>query len=320
MKTLLRIAMAIALAGAAAFAYAQYPAKPVKIIVPYAPGGTSDFVTRLAAQKLSEIAGKTFIVENRTGAAGRIGYEAGARSPGDGYTLVATDTSYAMLPGLYGTLNWNHEADLVPVTVVAETPLVIIASPNAKADSLKELIAHAKSNPGKLNYGSGGAGSSTHLAAELFKSVAGVEITHVPFKGAGDAMTGVLTGSVDVLITAIPTAISYIKSDRVKPLAVTASKRSAALPEVATVGEAGLAAFTVSNWFGITAPKGTPKEVVSYVQSEIAKTLGAPDMREKLVAQGAEPSGITPEEFGTLIREETKRWTEVIRKANVKID
>ena len=166
-----------------------------------------------------------------------------------------------------------------------------------KRDLLKDLIAHAKANPGKLNYGSGGAGSSTHLAGELFKSVAGVDITHVPFKGAGDAMTGVLTGSVDVLITAVPTAISHIKSGKVKPLAVTAAKRSPALPEVPTVAEAGLPAFTVSNWFGITAPKGTPKEVVTYVQSGIAKILAAPDMKEKLVAQGAEPSGITPEEL-----------------------
>jgi tripartite-type tricarboxylate transporter receptor subunit TctC len=258
-----RALIAAALTIIASPALAEYPDKPIKIIVPYSPGGTSDFIARITAQNLSEVTGATFIVENKTGASGRIGYDAVAKAPGDGYTLVASDTSYAMLAGLYPTLPWAHETDLKPVTVTAQTPVVIVASPNAPFTLLKELIAYAKANPGKLNYGSGGAGSSSHLAAELFKSVAGVDIAHIPFKGAGEATTGVISSTVELVIAAPPTVISHIKSGKTLGIAVTSVSRSPALPDVASVVEAGLPGFVMSSWFGLMAPKGTPDSVIA---------------------------------------------------------
>lgn len=300
-----------------AIPFAQpYPSKPVRVIVAFAPGGTADFVARLTAQKLTESTGKPFVVENRSGAGGRIGYDAGVKSPGDGYTLVLLETSYSMAPGLYGKSDW----DLVPVTRVAYTPLVIVVGPNVKATTLRELIAAAKANPGKLNYGSGGVGSATHVSTELFKELAGVDLTHVPFKGSGDAMIAVLSGTMEVTITTVQGAMSHVTSGKVKALAVTLSRRSAALPDVPSITEVGLPKFEVVNWHGIGAPKGTPKELVSYLHQEVVKMLAPADMKDKLAAQGVEPSGNTPEEFEKLVRDETKRWGDVIRSIGVKLE
>ena len=200
---------------------AEYPSKPVKIIVPFAVGGTGDIVARIIALSMGKDTGAAFIVENRTGAGGRIGYEAGARSPGDGYTFVATDATYTMLPGLYGKLNWDQANDLVPVTISAQAPFVVIVGPDTKAKTLPDLLAYAKANPGKITYGSAGIGSVNHIVTELLKREAGIDITHVPYKGMGEAMTGLLSGTVDMIITALPTAIPHIKSGKAVPLAVT---------------------------------------------------------------------------------------------------
>jgi tripartite-type tricarboxylate transporter receptor subunit TctC len=315
-----RALVAAALTLIASPVLAEYPDKPIKIIVPYSPGGTSDFIARITAQNLSEVTGATFIVENKTGASGRIGYDAVAKAPGDGYTLVASDTSYAMLAGLYPTLPWAHETDLKPVTVTAQTPVVIVASPNAPFTSLKELIAYAKANPGKLNYGSGGAGSSSHLAAELFKSVAGVDIAHIPFKGAGEATTGVISSTVELVIAAPPTVISHIKSGKIQAIAVTSATRSPALPDVPSVVEAGLSSFVLSNWFGLMAPKGTPESVIAYLQKAVTKVLERPDVKERLTTVGAEPVGNSPDDAAKLLRDETKLWGEVIKSASVTLE
>jgi tripartite-type tricarboxylate transporter receptor subunit TctC len=320
MKKRFRVLIAAALTFLASPALAGYPDKPVRIIVPYSPGGTSDFIARITAQNLSEVTGVTFIVENKTGAAGRIGYDMAAKAPGDGYTLVASDTSYAMLAGLYPKLPWAHETDLIPITVTAETPVVIVAGPNAPFASLKELVVFAKSNPGKLNYGSGGAGSSSHLAGELFKSVAGVDIAHIPFKGAGEATTGVISDTVEMVIAAPPTVISHIKSGKVKGIAVTSPSRSPALPDVPSVVEAGLPGFVMSNWFGLMAPKGTPDSVVAYLQQAVAKVLERPDVKERLTTVGAEAVGNSPSDAAKRLREDTKLWGGIVKSAGVTLE
>jgi tripartite-type tricarboxylate transporter receptor subunit TctC len=299
---------------------ADYPSKPVRIIVPFAAGGTADIVARIVALKMGENTGTTFVVENRTGAGGRIGYEAGAKSPGDGYTFVATDATYTMLPGLYGKLAWDQANDLLPVTISAQAPFAVIVGPNAKTRTLPELLAYAKANPGKITYGSAGVGSVNHIVTELFKRDAGIDITHVPYKGMGDAMIGILTGTIDLLITALPTAIPQIKNGKIFALAVTSAKRSSALPDVPTVAERGVPDFVVGNWFGLTAPKGTPKEAIAYIHGEVVKAIASPDLKERLAAQGAEPSGITPQEMGKLLVVDTKQWTGVIRGAGIKAE
>jgi len=320
MKLLGALCAIAMLALAAPHAHAQYPTRPVKVIVPFAVGGTGDIVARMISMKISEDTGKPFIVENRTGAGGRIGYEAAAKSPGDGYTLAATDATYTMLPGLYATLNWDQSNDLVPVTISAQSPFVVIVSPNAKMKTLGELLEQARATPGKITYGSAGVGSVNHIVTEMFERDAKIKLLHVPYKGMGDAMTGLLTGSVDVIVTAMPTAMPHIASGKAIPLAVTSAKRSGALPNVPTVQESGVPGFVAANWFGLTAPKGTPREAIDYVRNEVVKALAAPDVKERLAAQGAEPSGITPEEFARILREDTKRWTEVIRAANIKAE
>jgi len=311
---------ALLLGASAPAVGAEYPSKPVKIIVPFAVGGTGDIVARTIALTMGKNTGAAFIVENRTGAGGRIGYEAGARSPGDGYTFVATDATYTMLPGLYGKLNWDQANDLVPVTISAQAPFVVIVGSNAKAKTLPEFLAYAKANPGKLTYGSAGVGSVNHIVTELFKREAAIDITHVPYKGMGEAMTGLLSDTVDLIITALPTAIPHIKNGKAVPLAVTSAKRSFALPDVPTVVESGVPRYVAGNWFGLTAPRGTPQEAIDYVHREVVKALALPDVKERLAAQGAEGSGITPQEMGKLLIEDTKRWTNVIHSADIKAE
>ena len=318
MKQLLRIALAFTLAACAALAGAEYPDKPVKIIVPFAPGGTVDFTARVIAQSLTEQFGKSFIVESRTGATGTIANAAVARSAPDGYTLMLADTSIAMVPSLFKQLSFDVTRDFAPISLVISTPLVLIVPASLNVASLKELIAQAKANPGKLNYGSGGIGSSTHLGAEMFRDAAAVDIVHVPYKGAGDAMQAVLGGQVQILVTALPTALPHIRNGKARALAVTSSgKRSAALPDIPTAAEAGLPAFAVANWFGLVAPAGTPKEIVDTLHTAVVKALANAQVRERFTVQGGDPVGNSPAEFGKLIRDEIPRWANVIRSAGV---
>ncbi|RTL67517.1 MAG: tripartite tricarboxylate transporter substrate binding protein [Hyphomicrobiales bacterium] len=317
MTAFFRVAFAAIVIFTGTSAFAQYPDKVVRIIVPYAAGGTSDFVARLTALKLQEQTGKVFVVENKAGAAGRIGYGTVAKATGDGYTLVASDTSYAMMAGLFSKLDWKHDADLIPITTTATTPVVVVVHPSTGFKTLKDLIDYAKANPGKLNYGSGGRGSSTHLAAEYFKSVAGVDIVHVPFKGAGDAVNGVLSNAVQLLIAAPPTVIGQVQGNSLTALAVTSPTRSAAMPEVPTTKEAGLPDYVVENWFGLMAPKGTPEAVITWLQSNIAKAITPPDVKEKLFAQGATGVASAPADAARLVRDDTALWGRVITNAKI---
>jgi tripartite-type tricarboxylate transporter receptor subunit TctC len=321
MKTfgIAKAATALALFALATTATAQYPTRPVRILHPFGVGGGSDLVTRVVVQKLSENTGQSFIVENRTGAGGRIAYEAGAKAVGDGYTLVTGETTYCILGGLYGgALPWDHANDLIPVTVFAQTPFVIVVNPRLGVTTLRDFIERAKANPGKFNYGSAGVGSNNHIFGELFKREAGIDMAHIPYKGMGDAITGMFTGSVDLLVVGTAPVVQHINAGKMVPLAIASSKRSPALPNVPSVVEAGLPKFIVGNWFGLLAPKGTPTDVVSWLHKEVVRALAAPDVRERFAGLGVEPSGISPEELGVVMRDETERWTSVIKAAGIK--
>jgi tripartite-type tricarboxylate transporter receptor subunit TctC len=296
---------------------AQYGSRPTKIYVPFAAGGASDVYTRLAATKIAEQTGKVFVVENKTGAGGRLAWEAGAKSMPDGTTAVLIDATYPMLPGLFEKLPWDVGTDLVPVALIAQTPFVVVAAPGS-SKSLPELVAKAKANPGKLNYGSAGVGSVTHVATALFLHNAGIDVTHVPYKGMSDASVAVQSGQVDMMIAASPTALGSIRAGKAIALAVSTAARSPALPDVPTATESGVD-YVATNWFGFAVPKGTPKASIDALRNDVVRAMASPDVRQKLAAQGAEPSQFTPEQFAAFVREETERWTAVIRSAGIRI-
>ena len=306
----------IALHGAS-FAQTSWPEGNVRLVVPYAAGGTTDFAARQIAQKLTEQTGKSFYVENKVGASGTIGTDFVAKSKPDGATFQINDTTYAMLPHLFKKLPWDHANDLVPVTTLAVTPLVVVVGANAPYKTAKEFLDFARKNPGKANYGSGGVGSSTHLGAELLKQSGSLFITHIPYKGAGDAIRGVMAGEVDILVTAAPTAIPAVAGGRVRALMVTSPKRLASMPDVPTTAEVGLKDFNATNWFGIAAPKGTPKQVIDKLQAEVKKSFSSPDLLKRFADQGAEPGGMPVADFQKLVRDETQRWGKLIQAAGV---
>ena len=312
------VALALAFVHSLACAQTAWPDKPVKLIVPYAAGGTTDFAARQIAQKLTEQTGKAFFVENKVGASGMIGTDVVAKSQPDGATFLINDTTYAMLPHLFNKLPWDHARDLIPVTIIAQTPLVLVVAEKSPYKTVQDLVAFAKKHPGKLNYGSGGVGSSTHLGGELFKDAAKIDAIHVPFKGAGEAMLNVVSGSVDFLVTAAPTAIPQANGGKIRALAVTSPSRITTLANVPTTAEAGLKDFNATNWFGIAAPKGTPQAVIDKLHAEVKKALASPDLTKRFADQGAEPGGISPAEFQAFVKAETERWGKVIHAAGVK--
>ena len=319
MKAASRLVLAGVLSLVSCVAYAQYPNRPVRIVMPYAVGGTGDILIRILAQKVSQDTGQSFIVENKPGAAGRIGYQMIAAAPPDGYSFVAGDGGYAMLPALSKSLGWDFQKDLVAVTIYAETPYVIAVAANSKFKTLSALLAEAKTDPGKLNYGSSGTGGATHVAMEMLLQKAGASITHVPYKGNGDAMVGLLTGAIDTILTSVPTAMAQIKAGNVRGLAVTSKRRVPALGDVPTAGEAGLD-FDLSNWYGILAPGGTPKQNIEYVVQKIDQALQSPQIKEAFAAQGAEPVIISPTEFEKFLRTDVERWGATIRAAGIKAE
>ncbi len=311
-------ALAFGLACAAHGALAQnWPDKPVRIIVPYAAGGTTDYAARQIAQKLTEQFGQSFYVENKAGGSGTIGTQFVAKAPADGATVLTNDTAYTMLPALFSRLPWDHAHDLVPVTTLVQTPVVLVVPTASPFKTVQELVAYARANPGKLNFGSGGSGSSTHLQAELFNNEARVKITHVPYKGAGEAMLGLVGGQVDVLITASPTALPQIRGGKARALGVTGAHRVAVLPEVPTFAEAGLPGYTIQNWFGFAVPKGTDPRIVDKLYQAVRTALADPALKERLAEQGAEPGGLAPADFAARIRKETALWTTAAKAAGI---
>ncbi len=315
------LAAGLALAISQLPALAQsWPDKPVRLVVPYAPGGTTDFAARLVAERLSQQTGTSFFVENKAGASGTIGTSQVAKSAPDGTTFLVNDTTYAMLPSLFARLPWDHASDLVPVTTLVTTPVVLVVAANSPFKTAQELFEHARRNPGKLNFGSGGTGSSTHLAAEVLKKEGKLFVTHIPYKGAGDAMVGLLGNQVDLLITAAPTAIPQVQGGKVRALAVTGDRPLPGLPQVPTFKDAGLPTYTVTNWFGLAAPKGTPKAIVDKLQAEVAKALSDPKVVERLNSMGARPGGIPSADFAGFIQRETRLWTDISKTAGVKAE
>jgi tripartite-type tricarboxylate transporter receptor subunit TctC len=298
-----------------------YPSKPIKLIVPFPAAGTTDILARVVAQKLTEAWGQPVIVDNRPGAAGNIGADLVAKSPADGYTvLMGTVSTHAINPSLYARLPFDHVKDFAPITLVAAVPNILVVNPSVPATSVKELIALAKAKPGKLNFASSGNGTSIHLSGELFKTMTGVDMTHVPYKGSAPALTDLMGGQVNVMFDNMPSAFPHVKSGKLRALAVTSARRSPAVPDLPTVAEAGVPGYEATSWFGLIAPAGTPKEIVNKFSTTVAKILGTPEVRERLSSQGAEPVGNTPEQFSAFIRAETAKWAEVVKKSGAHID
>jgi tripartite-type tricarboxylate transporter receptor subunit TctC len=309
-----------------AWAQTAWPNKPVKIVVPFAPGGTTDILARAIAPDLSKAFNQQFIIENRGGAGGNLGADQVAKSPGDGYTLLmGTVGTHGINRALYSRLAYDPIKDFEPITLVAGVPNVMVLNAEKaaanKITNVKEFIQYAKANPGKMNMASSGNGTSIHLAGELFKSQTGTFMAHIPYRGSGPALLDLVGGNMDVMFDNLPSAMPLIKSGKLTALAVTSSQRSAALPDLPTIEEAaGLKGFEASSWFGLLAPAGTPADVVSRIQQEVAKSLASPAMKERLATLGAIPSGNTPAQFTAHIDAEHKKWAEVVKASGAKVD
>jgi len=319
---ILRVSKACVLAALAlpAAAHAEvYPAKPIRMMVAYPPGGGTDIVGRMVAQKLGEALGQSVVVENRGGASGNIGTELAARAAPDGYTILMGNVApNAINISLFKSLPFDPVADFAPVSLVASTPNILVVHPSTRARTVKEVIVLAKAKPGALNFASAGVGSSSHLAGELFRILAGADIVHVPYKGAGPAMVDVLSGQVQLYFATMPAAMPHVKSGKLAPVAVTSAKRSQALPELPTVAESGVPGYEASTWYGVLAPAHTPQAVVTRLHGEIVKILAEPELRARLADQGFEPVGNSPEEFGEYIKSEIAKWRKVIRDAGIR--
>ena len=313
---------ACALAALALSAAAQpqvYPAKPLRMIVAYPPGGGTDIVGRMLAQKLGESLGQSVVVENRGGASGNIGTELAAHAAPDGYTILMGNVApNAINVSLFKDLPFDPVADFAPVSLVASTPNILVVHPSTPARTVKEVIALAKAKPGTLNFASAGVGSSSHLAGELFRILAGADIVHVPYKGAGPAMADVLSGQVQLYFATMPAAMPHVKPGKLAPVAVTSARRSQALPGLPTIAESGVPGYEASTWYGVLAPAHTPAAVVARLHGDIVKILADAALHARLADQGFDPVGNSPEEFGAYIKSEILKWGKVIRDAGIR--
>ena len=307
--------------GAAAAAHAQtYPVKPVRIIVPFPPGGGTDIVARAVAQKLGEALEQTFVVDNRGGAGGTIGSEAAAKSAPDGYTLgVATSSTHGVAPSLYPKLGYDPVKDFAPVTLVATTPFVLVVHPALPVRSIKELIALAKAQPGKLNYGSAGNGSSNHLTVEMFNMMTNVRMTHVPYKGSGPALVDLMGGQVDLMINDMSSLLNFVNSGKLRALAVTSGGRNASLPGIPTIAES-LPGYEAEAWYGVLAPARTPQPIVTRLYEEIVKAMRNTDLKDRLKAQGLDGIANTPQEFLAYMQRDIAKWAKVVKASGARID
>ena len=311
----------LASALSAPFAIAQsYPAKPVRVIVSFPPGSGADIVARTVTPRLTEIFGQQFIVDNRAGASGNLGSEVAAHSPPDGYTLLFTPASVASSQALYTKLNYNLQRDLDPISMVASAPFVLVVHPSLPVKSAKDLIALAKARPGQLLYASTGNGGSPHLAMELFKMEAKIDIGHIPYKGTPPAVTDLIAGQVSMMFANTLSVLPYVNSGRLRALGISSAKRSAAAPSIPTIAETGMPGFESTTWFGMLAPTGTPKEIVNRLTTEIRKLVQTKAMSDALIAQGADPLGSTAEEFQAKIKSDIDKWTRTIKAAGVKAE
>ena len=298
----------LATAAGPAHAADMWPARPVKIIVPFPPGGGADTLVRIMAPKLTEIWGQPVLIENRAGAAGSIGADAVAQSPADGYTLLMSSTA---------SLTEKNVAQFAPVTLVSASAYVVVVNAGVKAASIRELIALAKAEPGKLAFGSSGTGAASHLAAELFKSMAGVDMLHVPYKGTGQALTDLLAGNIQVMFAPAQTVMPHVQSGRLRALAVTSAKRSATLPDLPTVADAGVPGYAAVGWFGLLAPAAAPKALVAKISADANRVLVLKDTRDQMLKLGSEPDGDTPDEFARFIHDDMAKWSKLMKERGI---
>jgi tripartite-type tricarboxylate transporter receptor subunit TctC len=311
-----------ALTAAAHAAEQAYPTRPIRLIVAFPPGGSTDIIARLVGQRLSERLGQQVIIDNRGGAGGTVGTEIAARATPDGYTLtMGTTSTHVIAPAAYSKLKYDPVKDFAPITLVASTPYLLVLNPGVKATNLKEFIALAKSQAGKMNYASAGTGSTTHLAMEMLKHAAGIDIVHVPYNGNGPAGTAVLGGQVQALFGSMPAVLPHAQSGKVRPVAVGTTKRSPALPNVPSVAESGYPGFEASLWLGFFAPRGTPAAIINRLHGELTKIALSPDMKAQFERNGAEPvTNATPIELERLVRVEIEKYAKVIKTANIKLE
>ena len=312
---------ALVFSGEAAAQAANYPAKAIRIIVPFAPGGPNDILGRIVGQKLNELWGRPVVIENRGGAGGTIGVDAGAKSAPDGYTIVMGGSSnLAVAPGLYAKLSYDPLRDLAPVINVAIVPYVLAVNPHVPARSVKELVAIARSKKGLLSYGSSGTGAMSHLAAELFKAASGADIVHVPYKGTSASVTDMIAGQIDMMFADLAAVASHAKAGKLRLLATAGTKRSAAAPELPTMAEAGVKGYAVDAWFGIVAPIATPKDIIVKLNAAIVKALSVPDVKQRFDELGYEAIADTPEQFGATIRSDIEKFSRLIKNAGIKAE
>ena len=314
--------LAFSALAAAPMAGAQaYPAKPIRIVVPFPPGGATDILARAVAQKLTDAWGQAVVVDNRPGAGGNIGSEIVAKAAPDGYTLeMGTVGTHAINASLYAKMPYDHVKDFAPVILVAGVPNVLVVNPTLPVNSVQELIAYAKANPGKLNFASSGSGTSIHLAGELFKVMAGVQMTHIPYKGSAPALQDLIGGQVQLMFDNLPPSLPHIKAGKLRALAVTSATRSSALPDTPTIAESGLPGFEASSWFGVLAPAGTPPAIIARLNAEIGAWLASAEAKEKMLALGANIGGGSPEDFARHIAAETAKWQKVVKASGAKVD
>ena len=312
---------ACALTAASGVHAQAWPAKPVRFISPFAPGGGADITSRVIAQKLAETLGQQVLVDNRGGAGGMIGVDLGAKAPPDGYTMVlGTIGPIAINPSLYAKMPYDPVKDLVPVTLAADALNVLVVHPTLPVKNVKELIALARARPGQLYFGSSGPGATDHLAGELFNMLTGTKMVHVPYKGGAPAMLDLMSGNIQLIFATVSTSIGQIKGGKIRALGMTGTKRFVLMPELPTIAQAGVPGFAVNNWYGVFVPAGTSKEIVARLNAEIVKVLNMPDAKQRLLESGIEATPSTPEQFAAYIQSETKKWAKVVKDANVKVE
>ena len=318
-RTMVCLALVLGL-GSAAVNSQEYPTRPVRLIVPFEPGGTSDLLARVVGARLREVFGQTFIVDNRGGAGGTLGASLAAQAPADGYTLFITHVGLAINETLYSKLSYSANRDLAPISRVGDTPNAVVVTAALPIQTMQELVATGRKSPGKLDYGSGGVGSAGHLAVALLEHVAGVKFNHIPFKGGGPSMIATVGGQVHFAIPAFPTAVPHVKAGKLRMLAVTGTRRAPTMPDVPTVAEAGVPGSEFTIWFAMFAPARTSKAIVSRLNQAIVKSIATPEMRDQLAKAGVDPETSTPEDLGRLLREETAKWAKVIKASGIPLN
>ncbi|WP_337877946.1 tripartite tricarboxylate transporter substrate binding protein [Caldimonas sp.] len=322
MQATRRIVLALTTSLLCSGAWAQaWPNKAIRIVVPFPPGGGTDTIARETSQRVAAATGWTFVVENRPGAGGNLGVDMAAKAPADGYTIVIGQTSnLAINPTLYAKMPYDPQKDLAPIVLLANAPLVMVSGMSTPYKTLADVVQDAKAKPGRINFASPGNGTVAHLASEMFQKSAGIKMQHVPYKGAAQALTDVISGTVDLYMASVPTLLGQIKQGKLRALAVTSPQRVDDLPNVPTVREAGFKGFEAVTWFGLLAPAGTPKEIITRLNAEFNKALQVPELKKRLSDEGADPVGGTPEQFAALIKDEIPRWGRIIVESGAKVD